>query len=260
VKVFLSWSGSRSKAVAQALNDWLVEVIQTLEPWLSSDIDKGSRWSPEVTASLETSSVGIICLTKENLSEPWILFEAGALSKTKDAHVCTFLLDVNHSDVKQPLAQFQHTIFSKEDILKLLVTINDKVKAGGEKELLARVLEKVFEKNWAELEGTLTKIEKEGSSTPSNKRTDRELLEEMLEILRTLNLKGIPNPYATSNLGSLLAKQGIGLIDGQLKGALDEAAQAGLRIPPRSQSKGALDEAAQAGIRIPPRPNRPEPK
>ena len=94
MKVFLCWSGERSRQVAQALNDWLPTVIQAVEPWMSGDIGKGVRWGPEVSAELEESRVGIICLASDNLGNPWILFEAGAVSKTKDASVCTFLLDL----------------------------------------------------------------------------------------------------------------------------------------------------------------------
>jgi hypothetical protein len=84
-------------------------MIHAVEPWLSSDMEKGIRSGSEMAHALEKTKVGIICLTKENLGEDWILFEAGALSKTKDSHVCTFLLDLVPSDIKQPLAQFQHT-------------------------------------------------------------------------------------------------------------------------------------------------------
>src|SRR5947209_2677734 len=83
--------------------------VHPVEPWLSRDIAKGTRWGPEVADKLEKSRVGIVCLTPENLDERWILFEAGALSKTKDAYVCTLLLDVKPIDVKEPLSQFHHT-------------------------------------------------------------------------------------------------------------------------------------------------------
>ena len=60
MKVFLSWSGIRSKLMADALRDWLPLVIQAVEPWLSeSDIEKGVRWGPDISDRLEESRVGI---------------------------------------------------------------------------------------------------------------------------------------------------------------------------------------------------------
>ena len=45
-----------------------------------SDIQKGSRGHFELAGALEGVRHGIVCLTPENLGEPWVLFEAGALS------------------------------------------------------------------------------------------------------------------------------------------------------------------------------------
>jgi hypothetical protein len=71
MKVFISWSGQRSAAVADALRYWLPKVIQALEPWMSADdIEKGTRWRSGLASELEQSSVGIICLTRENLNCP----------------------------------------------------------------------------------------------------------------------------------------------------------------------------------------------
>ena len=133
MQVFLSWSGERSKAMAEIFGNWLGQVIQAVEPWISSDMEKGTRWSPEIATRLENSRVGIICLTPENLNANWILFEAGAVSKTKDAHVCTLLLDLSPGDVQQPLGQFQHTLAnSRNDVHQLVRTINSAVKKAGE--------------------------------------------------------------------------------------------------------------------------------
>ncbi len=247
MKVFLSWSGARSNAVAQALTDWLREVIQALDPWMSSDIDKGQRWSTELFARLDESNVGIICLTKENLLAPWILFEAGALSKKKGALVCTFLLDVDYSDIHPSLGQFQHTKFLKEDFRKLITDINSKLEASNGKPLDAKTLEKVFEKNWAELETDLSKIAKQGLSTPANKREVSDLLEEMLEILRHLKNRENPNPYApTSQLADLFTARRLGIIEGQTKGALDittRIRRRRVRPSDLAQQYGALSDA-----------------
>jgi hypothetical protein len=92
--VFISWSGERSRVAAEALRAWLPKIINAIKPWLSSaDIDKGARWSTDVASRLEAAKAGIICLTQNNLHSDWILFEAGALSKTlQNTYVCPFLI------------------------------------------------------------------------------------------------------------------------------------------------------------------------
>jgi hypothetical protein len=194
MKVFISWSKDKSKLTAEAFNKWLPKVIQAIEPWISPDIEKGKRWSPEINENLENSKIGIFCLNQENLNEPWILFEAGAMAKTKDAHVCTFLLDISPTDVQQPLGQFQHTKYEKEDIKKLVYTINTALEKCNEKALKKEVLDEAFDKYWVDLDEDLKKIIK---NKPSNliKRPERELLEEILEILRN---QQPPNPYGTA--------------------------------------------------------------
>lgn len=82
MKIFVSWSGDFSHAVAKALKDWLPNVIQAVEVFLSSeDIAKGSQWFHELGKVLDESSFGILCLTRQNLGAPWVLYEAGALGK-----------------------------------------------------------------------------------------------------------------------------------------------------------------------------------
>lgn len=180
MKIFLSWSGIRSHYIALTLNEWFEQVIQAAEPWVSSDISKGKRWDGEIADKLEQSKVGIICLTKDNLDSSWIHFEAGAISKTPDAYVCTFLFDVTPANVKEPLSLFQATLFTKDDVFKLLRTINSLL----EKPLKESGLEGIFNTFWPQLEEKL-------KATPAEKvktdvRSDRELIEETLQIVRTL--------------------------------------------------------------------------
>jgi len=65
-----------------------------LKPWIICGNRKGKKWSKELNDALEESKVGIICLNRNNLSEPWILFEAGAIAKTKDSRACHFFAPI----------------------------------------------------------------------------------------------------------------------------------------------------------------------
>lgn len=53
MKVFISWSGTRSKLVAVALHEWLRPILQSVEVWMSEvDIGAGDRWGQEVVREL----------------------------------------------------------------------------------------------------------------------------------------------------------------------------------------------------------------
>ena len=86
-------------------------------------VDGSGVSAREIAQKLEESRVAIICLTSDNLNSHWIHFEAGAISKNTDAHLCTFLFDVTPANVNQPLSQFQNTKNEKSDLLKLIKTI-----------------------------------------------------------------------------------------------------------------------------------------
>ncbi len=189
MKVFISWSGNKSHKVALVFRDWLPSVIQSIEPYVSSeDIDKGARWSTDIAKELENSTFGILCVTKENMNAPWLSFEAGALSKTMEKSlVSPFLFDIKHSEVNGPILQFQSTIFQKDDIKKLLYTLN---KACGENCIADVRLEKAFEVWFPTLETELNKLKsiadepEEAKKVNDSKIHIAEILEEILDLSR----------------------------------------------------------------------------
>lgn len=180
--VLLSWSGERSRKMAQALYEWLPTVIQAVNPWLSvEDIQKGTRWNDEVATQLQQQRVGIICLTSDNLNAPWLLYEAGALFKAGGrARICTYLLDIKPSDLTYPLAQFQATTVDKEETKKLLHTINGALGARG---IQDKTIDKQFDLYWSELQKKLDEIPKL-SQEKVPKRSQLEMTEEILELVR----------------------------------------------------------------------------
>ena len=191
MKVFISWSGTTSHMAAIALRDWLPSVIQSLEPYVSSeDIDKGARWSTDIAGELSASNYGILCVTQSNIEAPWLNFEAGALSKAFDkAQVAPLLVGIKRSDIKSgPLLQFQSVICERDDVFKLLISMN----AALEKSALEPTrLEKIFEVWWPRLKDQLEKIEKIPADSPTastpSRQPQEDIVEEMLELLRQQN-------------------------------------------------------------------------
>jgi hypothetical protein len=184
VKVFISWSGQTSHGVALALRDWLPSVIQAIHPYVSSeDIDKGARWSTDISQELENSSFGILCVTTQNIDAPWVNFEAGALAKSLDrSRVAPFLYGVNRTDVRGPLLQFQSTLFERDDVKKLITSLN---KACDENALDEGRLDDVFSVWWPRLEETLGNLAVDATQPDGpTTRSTADVLAEVLELVR----------------------------------------------------------------------------
>ena len=183
-KVFISWSGDLSKRLAEATREWLPGVLQFVKPYFTpEDIEKGARWGSDIVGELESSDIGIICLTKSNTQKPWILFEAGALSKSFDkSRVCTILFDLDTTDLTGPLTIFQHTKFEKSDFKKLVKSINN---AATDNKLDDAVLDGVFDMWWPKLEENISAILADHNNDPPQAdRSERDMLEEILELSR----------------------------------------------------------------------------
>lgn len=183
LNIFLSWSGERSRRVARALHDWLPNVLQFAQPWMSEEADKGEKWRDQVSAQLDAADVGVICLAPDNLSSAWILFEAGALHKTAR---CTlpYLHGVSREDVDDPLRSFNLAEATREDTLKLVQKINAVYAAP----LSEKRCGDAFEQWWPRLETRLAEAGLEPSSTsPAQAHSVRELIEENLLLTRSLH-------------------------------------------------------------------------
>ena len=77
-----------------------------------------------IGTQLENHRIGIFCVTPENMLSPWLLFEAGALSKVHDARVCPLLIGVPGEEIESPLSQFQATVFNREEMFALATSLN----------------------------------------------------------------------------------------------------------------------------------------
>ncbi|EPW8573835.1 TIR domain-containing protein [Morganella morganii] len=196
MNIFISWSGESSKKIAITLKDWIPNVIQCVEPYVSSeDIDKGARWHMDISKQLDETSFGIICLTRENVSAPWINFEAGALGKSvENSRVCPLLFGLMPSDIQGPISGFQTTkADDQEDFFKLISSINSICPSPIKDERL----EEIFNVWWPMLSNKMNALLEEASkeSQQDKPRTKAQqsallndktvmILEEILEMSR----------------------------------------------------------------------------
>ncbi len=176
MKVFISWSGPLAGDIAEKLRTWIRKIIQVADPFVSSqDIEKGDVWLVELLRELQKLSVGIICVTRENLHRDWLLFESGALIRQMGrGRLCTLLIDVSPAEVAPPLSAFQSTTFKREDVFRLVQTIHSAL----ERPLLSDAeLKEQFEDYWPDLESYVRKA----LSRPMPQQSEiQELAQELL--------------------------------------------------------------------------------
>ena len=197
MKVFLSWSKEPSKSVALFLRTWLTDVIQSLAPWMSEhDIESGERSMSIISAELQDRDFGILVITPENQEQPWINFEAGALSKMlSTSRVVPYLFDMKIADLRQgPISQFQAREATKDGTLRLMQDINTQM--GGK--LTESQLQKAFDRNWPDLESELTRIaeaKRVGPAPRPPRRSESDKLDELLTLVREIRQRETPSAH-----------------------------------------------------------------
>jgi hypothetical protein len=262
MRVFISWSGERSRSIADILRGWLPGVLQAVKPYFSpDDIAKGARWSTEIAKELEASRIGLLVLTSENLDAPWLMFEAGALAKNLErSKVCPMLFGLEPTDITGPLVQFQAAKFEKAEVERIVKMINAEI---GDAALAVPVLDSVFEMWWPKLHADVHAELSRKITTDGGARSERDLLEEVLGLTRSLardpRFRSAPlNPEALNDLAvsyaALLRAVSLSPCEDGIVTAVE-----GLKKPMRyfarrapMRSSEAVKELQDAGILPPP--------
>lgn len=165
VKIFLSWSGEQSRQLADAFANWLPNVLQHVEPYISSkNIGLGERALDNIKSELENSSFGIVFVTKENIKAPWINYEAGAISNSLGIkRIIPVMYDCDLIELdNSPLRQFQAAKdLEKDNVRRIIMAINS---VSDEFELDHDRVEKAFDQWWEVLEDDLISIKKNNPS------------------------------------------------------------------------------------------------
>ena len=146
MKIFISWSASPSKEIAQILFARIPLILQYVKPFMSEEIEKGSRGLNVIAEELRGTEFGILCLAPNNVDSTWINFEAGALSKSlEEARVFPILFGMQKYELKGPLNQFQITYPKKDDFLRMIISINNN---AGQYSIKEELLKNSFDAIW----------------------------------------------------------------------------------------------------------------
>jgi len=148
-----------------------------------TDNEAGTLWDNVLAAELEATNFGVVCLTPTNLQSRWINFEAGALSKAVGrSRVVPLLYRLDEADVGPPLSRFQMKLLNEDGIYDILTSMNTVL--DEEVRIEKSDLRRIFTRLWPDLEAQLDSL----SAGPSpRERNERELLEEVLELIRSLS-------------------------------------------------------------------------
>lgn len=124
VKVFISWSGPHSKKIAEELKNILETQMFAgqIQCFVSSEsIVSGEDWYKIIKSELKKSSLGLLCMTKENIKSPWLYFEAGALVRN-EIKVIPLLFNCDQQSLEgSPISRNQCVQFYESEKFKKML-------------------------------------------------------------------------------------------------------------------------------------------
>jgi len=194
LKVFISWAGDRANAIGSGFHEFLPDVVNAIQPFMSgTNIDKGTRWGEVLNGSLQESSCAIVCLTRESMNSVWVAFEAGAISRAAGgtdgarSRIWTYLSGLEAKDLHlTPFAEYQATSATQEETFRLVRSINQLSPDPVSAESLKRRFDAVFWPNFSkELDRVRDMPDTPGGPTPVS-GPENEMLSEILTTLRSV--------------------------------------------------------------------------
>lgn len=146
------------------------------------DIRAGENWERQLSETLETADCGILVLTKDNHNAPWVVFEAGVLSKSARLQlVIPYRVDLPLSEVAAPLARLQGVDADLNGTKKLIETLNSVLLKPVPSDRVHTLIEAL----WPQLRTKIVTASKEVKSNVAAHRSTEDYLLEILGLLRT---------------------------------------------------------------------------
>ena len=203
MSIFISWSGPSNRDVGRKVKQFVSEVLGTDDVFMSDeDIAPGDKSLEEIDLALKRSTAALVIVSARTAREPWLNFEAGAMAvRLEKTSVIPILLDLNFSQLIQPLAQFQAIRYDDaEKFRRMLVVLNAQRDA---ERIKSDTLEIVFRTRWADFQKDVASII-EASASPEDAAElpdERDKIDEILSTLR--GMASSSNSAAKSRSGKL---------------------------------------------------------
>lgn len=235
MKVFVSWSGPRSKQLAESLSRWIPNVIQDTDCFYSSEsIRAGQQWNERINNRLSDTDFGILCVTAENRGAPWLNFEAGALSTriSNDQRVVPVTLGFSPEALGSPLGQFNGVEANYQGVLKLIMSIQDAAASTVD-------VPTTVDLWWPHLEADINRIPASDAVEQPALPDVTELLTEILSVVRGLAREQVFEYKAALPLS--LAAQAVAALE-RVKGTIP--------IAPQPPTEAAIEFLEQYGIGV----------
>lgn len=184
---FISWSGPESQKIAENLRDFMLYVLANPTLFVASkDLKGGEIWFTQISARLEACDVGVIVVTPQNKSKPWLHFEAGAIAKkVGQSAAIPLLCGTPIGDLSgTALAQMQALEMNRTGLRELCARLNDLLELG----LAESHIDTAFDMWWTKYESLLTDPSLwEGDVKPRKTPTTSDLSVQLTQISTTLS-------------------------------------------------------------------------
>ena len=199
--VFISWSKPIAAEIAKQIKPFLEDVLGTATVFMSQAMEGGTRWSMEIPQRLESCNAGLVLVTKENSHEPWLQFEAGALSKHVDeSRVVPLLCNATIGDIQgTPLSLFQAKTLDHDDFLSVCLLF------GAAFGIAEETVRRRFERGWPDLDAAVGAAK--GATSPPRQLTLQDLmavLERVAGQITSLETALKPSPPSRGALSAYL--------------------------------------------------------
>lgn len=218
MRVFLSWSGERSHAAAEVIQRLIPACVPGATAWMSSrDIRAGGRWTEDLFDAIGTSTAGIVLLTEENRTSPWIMFEAGCLCEPSRERIVVPVLVDAPLELPGPLRHLQGVALDADGMASLAKNLARHWRTAGGTGSEADTGENRWDKVAIEVDEALRPFPRRAPrpAVCYLTRRDSELLKLLMNGRSTADIAGslgVSQATARCFVSELLAKMKVGTV------------------------------------------------